>query len=74
MSLKVVTACDSQANKRFLFTSPEKVLTLNDSVTDRESVSLGAAEYDNILSVAGFELQAEYEDEGQNHYYDAEKR
>jgi SAM-dependent methyltransferase len=59
---------------RFLFTSPEKALTWKDSVTDLESVSLGAVEYENLLSLAGFELTAEYEDEGQNHYYDAEKR
>ncbi|MGD9560852.1 MAG: class I SAM-dependent methyltransferase [Pyrinomonadaceae bacterium] len=59
---------------RFLFTSPKEVLTWNDSVTDLESVSLGAAEYKNLLSLAGFDLTAEYEDEGQNHYYDAKKR
>lgn len=59
---------------RFLFTSPEKALTWNDSVTDQESASLGAAEYENLLSLAGFDLTAEYEDEGENHYYDAKKR
>lgn len=59
---------------RFLFTSPEKPLVWNDSVTDRKSVSLGAVEYEKLLSLAGFDLTAEYDDEGQNHYYDAMKR
>lgn len=59
---------------RFLFTSPKEVLTWNDSVTDLKSESLGAAEYENLLLLAGFDLTAEYEDEGQNHYYDAKKR
>jgi hypothetical protein len=42
-------------------------------MTGLESRSLGAEEYRKQLSAAGLSVTSEYEDEGQNHYYDAIK-
>ena len=56
-----------------LFTSPPQPLLWNDAMTGLESRSLGAEEYRRLLSAVGLSVTAEYEDEGQNHYYDARK-
>lgn len=58
---------------RLLFTSPAEVCTWNDMLTGLESRSLGAVEYRRELTAAGLRIGAEYEDVGQNHYYDAVK-
>jgi hypothetical protein len=42
-------------------------------MTGRETRSLGAEEYRRRLSAVGFFVAREYEDEGQNHYFDAFK-
>lgn len=54
---------------RFLFTAPTQCATWRDILTDRQSVSLGAAEYTRLLADAGLSLEDEYVDEGANHYY-----
>jgi SAM-dependent methyltransferase len=59
---------------RLLFTSPPEPLVWNDAMTGVESRSLGAAEYRSLLSAVDISVNSEYEDEGQNHYYDAFKR
>jgi 2-polyprenyl-3-methyl-5-hydroxy-6-metoxy-1,4-benzoquinol methylase len=58
---------------RFLFTScaGTEPLAWNDAMTGLESRSLGAAEYRRELSAAGLSVIREFEDEGENHYYDA---
>ncbi len=60
---------------RFLFTSSvgTEPLVWIDAMTGLESRSLGAAEYRKLLSEAGLRVAPEYEDEGQNHYFDATK-
>ena len=58
---------------RLLFTSPAEPVVWNDVVTGRESRSLGAEEYRRQLAAAGLAVTREYEDEGQNHYFDALK-
>jgi SAM-dependent methyltransferase len=60
---------------RLLFTSCAgvKPLAWKDAMTGLESRSLGAEEYRTRLSVAGLSVTSEYEDEGQNHYFDALK-
>ena len=58
---------------RLLFTSPPEPLVWNDAMTGLESRSLGAAEYRRILLEAGLRVTHEYEDVGQNHYFDALK-
>ena len=40
-------------------------------MTGLESCSLGAGEYRRRLSAVGLSVTSEYEDEGQNHYFDA---
>lgn len=60
---------------RFLFTSScgTEPLVWNDGMTDLESRSLGAAEYRKLLSEVGLHVTREYEDMGENHYYDTIK-
>ena len=61
------------AGGRLLFTSPEPACTWVDTLTGRPSLSLGAADYGAALSDAGLALVGEYDDEGNNHYFDAHK-
>jgi SAM-dependent methyltransferase len=58
---------------RLLFTSPAEPVVWNDAMTGLESRSLGAEEYRRQLSAVGLSVSSEYEDEGQNHYFDAFK-
>ena len=58
---------------RFLFTSCPEPLVWDDAMTGLESRSLGAEEYRRQLSAVGLSVAGEYEDEGQNHYYDVRK-
>jgi SAM-dependent methyltransferase len=57
-----------------LFTSPSEPMIWNDAMTGLESHSLGAEEYRRLLSTVGLSVTSEYEDEGQNHYFDVRKR
>jgi 2-polyprenyl-3-methyl-5-hydroxy-6-metoxy-1,4-benzoquinol methylase len=59
---------------RLLFTSPAEAVVWNDAMTGLESRSLGAPEYRRLLSAGDISVRSEYEDEGQNHYFDAFKR
>lgn len=59
---------------RLLFTAPATPVVWNDVMTGLESRSLGAEEYLKLLSSAGLSISSEYEDEGQNHYFDAFKK
>jgi cyclopropane fatty-acyl-phospholipid synthase-like methyltransferase len=56
---------------RLLFTSPSQVCMWTDVMTGRQSQSLGAKVYRETLVAAGLSDIREYDDEGQNHYYDA---
>ena len=56
-----------------LFTSPEQACTWTDVLTRRPSISLGREGYRATLAAAGLALVAEYQDEGENHYYEARK-
>ena len=58
---------------RLLFTSTVEPHVWNDVMTGMESISLGAEEYVRQLSAVGISVTSEYEDEGQNHYFDALK-
>ena len=57
-----------------LFTSPSEPMSWNDAMTGLESRSLGAQEYRRLLRAVGLSVTSEYEDEGQNHYFDVQKR
>jgi SAM-dependent methyltransferase len=58
---------------RLLFTSTAKPHVWNDGMTGMESISLRAEEYGRHLSAVGLSVSSEYEDQGQNHYFDALK-
>src|SRR5690348_6682800 len=60
---------------RLLFTSCAGTAPLvwKDAMTGLESRSLGAEEYRRQLSAVGLAVISEYEDEGQNHYFDVLK-
>ncbi|MGB2667191.1 MAG: class I SAM-dependent methyltransferase [Candidatus Acidiferrum sp.] len=69
---KVVRALNP--NGRFLFTSPKEIVKWRDALTDRESLSLGAKRYHEILDAEGLAVVGERSDEGGNYYYLASKR
>ncbi|HEY7303925.1 MAG TPA: class I SAM-dependent methyltransferase [Bryobacteraceae bacterium] len=56
---------------RLLFTSPAKPAVWNDGMTGLGSVSLGAEQYRKLLGAVDISVGEEYEDEGENHYFDA---
>jgi len=60
-------------NGRLLFTSPPEPVVWNDAMTGLESRSLGGVEYRRELAAARLKVVSEYDDEGQNHYFDAIK-
>ena len=55
----------------FLFTAPAQVCTWHDLSTGRQSHSLGADHYRELLAGAGLRVEREQEDEGGNHYFEA---
>jgi SAM-dependent methyltransferase len=59
---------------RLLFTSVAEPLVWNDAMTGLESRSLGAEEYRKQLAAVGLSVIREYEDEGQNYYFDSIRR
>ena len=58
-------------NGRFLFSSPAQACSWTDVLTGRESISLGASVYRNLLADVEMKVLGEYTDEGGNHYYDS---
>jgi 2-polyprenyl-3-methyl-5-hydroxy-6-metoxy-1,4-benzoquinol methylase len=54
---------------RFLFTAPKHECASQDTLTKRESVSLGTTRYREILEAEGLRLDSEAFDEGDNHYF-----
>jgi cyclopropane fatty-acyl-phospholipid synthase-like methyltransferase len=56
---------------RFLFTSDPEPLAHIDAMTGHENRSLGAEEYRELLRASGFTNIHEYQDEGENYYFDA---
>jgi SAM-dependent methyltransferase len=62
-----------QTGGRLLFTAPPEKLEWKDAMTGQSSVSLGAEKYKELLTTSGLSLISEFEDEGENHYFDAVK-
>jgi len=56
---------------RLLFTAQAQPVAWNDVMTGQESRSLGADEYRRLLAAERIVVTSEYEDRGQNHYFDA---
>jgi len=59
---------------RLLFTAPAKPAAWIDRMTGLASLSLGSGQYRELLGAAGISVAEEYDDEGENHYFDAFKR
>ena len=59
---------------RLLFTAPSQVCSWRDAMTGLTSISLGHAAYQEALEVEGMSLVGTHRDEGDNHYYFAQKR
>lgn len=57
----------------WLFSAPAQACCWLDVLTGLESVSLGAAAYQQLLEQTDLVLQVQYQDEGGNHYFAAEK-
>jgi len=62
-----------KAGGKLLFTAPYSVAVWKDIMTNRSSRSLGAEKYKELISTSGLSLIEEFEDEGDNHYYNAVK-
>jgi SAM-dependent methyltransferase len=59
---------------RLLFTAPSQVCSWRDAMTGLTSISLGHAAYQEALEIKGMSLVGTHRDEGDNHYYFAQKR
>jgi cyclopropane fatty-acyl-phospholipid synthase-like methyltransferase len=58
---------------RFLFTAPSQSCSWPDAMTGRTSISLGHEAYRNAMEAEGMSLVGTHRDEGENHYYFAQK-
>jgi SAM-dependent methyltransferase len=58
---------------RFLFTAPNQSCSWRDALTGRTSISLGYDAYRKALEAEGMSLVGTQLDEGENHYYLAQK-
>jgi SAM-dependent methyltransferase len=58
---------------RLLFTAPSQSCSWRDAMTGRTSVSLGYEAYRKVLEAEGMLLVGTGSDEGENHYYFAQK-
>ena len=59
---------------RLLFSAPHQLCTWTDLLTGRESRSLGAEAYQHCLATCGVQIIGQYTDEGETHYFDAQKQ
>ena len=58
---------------KLLFTAPLQQTEWNDVLTGEISLSLGTEGYREVLSASGLALIEEFDDDGENHYYNALK-
>lgn len=56
-----------------LFSAPREMGTWDDVLTGRTCCSLGQQGYTSMLRAAGFRLVAEHDDDGGNHFYEAQR-
>ncbi|MET0573299.1 MAG: class I SAM-dependent methyltransferase, partial [Pedobacter agri] len=54
---------------RLLFTAPLEKIEWKDAMTEKDSRSLGAEQYRDLVSASGLSIGEEYHDEGGNHYF-----
>jgi len=58
---------------KFLFTSTYSAIAWDDAMTEQPSRSLGAEKYKELIAASGLSLIEEFEDEGENYYFNAVK-
>ena len=58
---------------RFLFTAPAEIHHWEDLTTGHACQSLGQGQYSALLQECGCRLVGQYDDDGNNNYYDAQK-
>ncbi|MFK7862613.1 MAG: class I SAM-dependent methyltransferase [Pseudohongiellaceae bacterium] len=68
---KVSQALETEG--KFLFTAPVERGSWSDTITGRESISLGIDEYEKQLGLAGLKLSKAFVDQYGNNYYGCEK-
>lgn len=66
-------AISLQDGGNLLFSAPCQIVSWDDLLTGRKSMSLGREKYINILKEHSLSLVGEYTDEGNNHYYNFQK-
>ena len=73
--IKVIQKAASalQPGGKLLFTAPCQQTEWEDILTKQPSRSLGAEKYKKVLSASGLTLIEEFEDEGENHYFNSTK-
>jgi cyclopropane fatty-acyl-phospholipid synthase-like methyltransferase len=54
---------------KLLFTAPLERMEWKDAMTEKESLSLGAEQYRDLVSASGLSIGEEFHDEGGNHYF-----
>jgi len=54
---------------KLLFTAPLDKVEWKDVMTEKESRSLGAKQYRELISASGLAVGEEFDDEGDNHYF-----
>jgi SAM-dependent methyltransferase len=59
---------------RLLFTAPLSKIEWKDAMTEQLSRSLGAEQYRALISASGLSVVDEFNDEGENHYFNALRR
>lgn len=62
-----------QTGGKLLFTATDKENEWKDGMTDQHSISLGAKKYKELIAASGLLLVEEFEDVGENHYFNAVK-
>jgi SAM-dependent methyltransferase len=72
-SLTVKVAGVLRSGGRLLFTAPSHRCSWRDAMTGRTSISLGYEAYRQALEAEGMLLIGTHRDEGENHYYFAQK-
>lgn len=73
MSLIKKAAISLKKGGKLVFTSPPRAIAWNDAMTGLGSRSLGSEKYKELIAASGLSLIGEFEDEGENHYYDSLK-
>lgn len=58
---------------KLLFTATAKKQEWKDAMTEQHSISLGAEGYKKLLAASGLSLIEEFEDIGENHYFNSAK-